>query len=65
MKTARADRTELLAKSLPLANGNAYEMVDGIQVWRPHWGGKIDDKVNSLYIAEVVQRVWDNETVWT
>ncbi|KAG1791950.1 hypothetical protein EV424DRAFT_1336899 [Suillus variegatus] len=62
MKTARADRTELLAKSLPLANGNAYEMVDGIQVWRPHWGGKIDDKVNSLYIAEVVQRVWDNET---
>ncbi|KAG2745614.1 hypothetical protein P692DRAFT_20741239 [Suillus brevipes Sb2] len=62
MKTARADRTELLAKNLPLANGDAYETVDGIQVWRPHWGGKIDDKVNSLYIAEVVQRVWDNET---
>ncbi|KAG2125158.1 hypothetical protein DEU56DRAFT_743985, partial [Suillus clintonianus] len=23
---------------------------------------KIDDKVNALYIAEVIQRVWDNET---
>lgn len=65
MKTACTDRTELLAKNLPLANGDAYETVDGIHVWRLHWAGKIDDKVNSLYIAEVVQRVWDNETVWT
>ncbi|KAG1736837.1 uncharacterized protein EDB91DRAFT_1055434 [Suillus paluster] len=57
MKTARADRTELLAQSLPLENSDAYETCGG-----RIGGGKIDDKVNSLYIAEVVQRVWDNET---
>ncbi|KIK39334.1 hypothetical protein CY34DRAFT_108266 [Suillus luteus UH-Slu-Lm8-n1] len=44
MKTACTDRTELLAKNLPLANGDAYETVDGIHVWRLHWAGKIDDK---------------------
>ncbi|KAG1735329.1 uncharacterized protein EDB91DRAFT_1083781 [Suillus paluster] len=38
MKTARADQTELLAQSLPLANGDAYETVDGIQKWFSVYG---------------------------
>jgi hypothetical protein len=55
---------ELLAKMPPLESGDPYEMtVDGVKVWRPRWTSKIDDKVNALYIAEVVQCVWDNETV--
>jgi hypothetical protein len=41
MKSACADQIELLAKSLPLTNGNAYETMDGIQVWRLHWGGEL------------------------
>ncbi|KAG0705871.1 hypothetical protein DFH29DRAFT_799369 [Suillus ampliporus] len=44
----RGERTELLAQIPPLENGEAYET--------------IDDKVNALYIAEVIDRVWDNET---
>ncbi|OAX31838.1 hypothetical protein K503DRAFT_41098 [Rhizopogon vinicolor AM-OR11-026] len=38
-------------------------MVNGVQIWKPRWGENIDDTVNMSYIAAVVQRVWDNETV--
>ncbi|KAG0694714.1 hypothetical protein DFH29DRAFT_815036 [Suillus ampliporus] len=58
----RGERTELLAQIPPLENGEAYETVDGVKEWRPRWAAKIDDKVNTLYIAEVIDRVWDNET---
>ncbi|KAG2338734.1 hypothetical protein BDR05DRAFT_893013, partial [Suillus weaverae] len=51
-------------KILPLENGEAYEMVNGVKEWRPRWAVKIDNKVNTLYIAEVIDCVWDNETVW-
>ncbi|KAG1895326.1 uncharacterized protein F5891DRAFT_960401 [Suillus fuscotomentosus] len=58
----RGERTELLAQIPPLENGEAYEVLNGVKEWRPRWAAKIDDKVNTLYIAEVIDRVWDNET---
>ncbi|KAG1837600.1 hypothetical protein C8R48DRAFT_782646 [Suillus tomentosus] len=57
----RGERTELLAQIPPLENGKAYEVLNGVKEWRPRWAAKIDDKVNTLYIAEVIDRVWDNE----
>ncbi|KAG1887340.1 hypothetical protein F4604DRAFT_1917158 [Suillus subluteus] len=67
MKTAHADQTELLAKSLPLANGNAYETVDGIQKWfsslqndTKKKGEMKDEDYDRTVISTIAKSYWQN-----
>ncbi|OJA11814.1 hypothetical protein AZE42_13516 [Rhizopogon vesiculosus] len=53
--TTRTKRIELLAKNDPLPSGDAFETVDGVQIWKPRWGENTDDTVNMSCIAAVVQ----------
>ena len=57
------ERIGILANNEPLSSGDAFEIVEGVQIWRPRWGANINHKVNTLYIAAVTQQVWDNEMV--
>ncbi|OAX32890.1 hypothetical protein K503DRAFT_804837 [Rhizopogon vinicolor AM-OR11-026] len=59
--TTRTKRIELLAKNDPLPSGDAFEMVNGVQIWRPRWGENIDDTMKMSYIAAVVQRSFRND----
>ncbi|KIK79309.1 hypothetical protein PAXRUDRAFT_36472 [Paxillus rubicundulus Ve08.2h10] len=58
----QAERMEQLALLPPLPNNEAYKEIDGKQLWRPHWNENVMSKVNDLYISEIVDWVWTNET---
>ncbi|OJA20605.1 hypothetical protein AZE42_07763 [Rhizopogon vesiculosus] len=39
--TTRTKEIELLAKNDPLQSGDAFEIVNGVQIWRTRWGEKL------------------------
>jgi hypothetical protein len=47
----------------PLESGEAFEVVEGREVWHPMWKGKIDKGVNAQFIKAAADRIWDNEQV--
>jgi hypothetical protein len=57
--------SSVLANTIqPLPDGKPYKVaVDGRQIWHPNFLGHVDDELNTKFISEVVQRVFDNETV--
>ncbi|KIJ15046.1 hypothetical protein PAXINDRAFT_12306 [Paxillus involutus ATCC 200175] len=58
----QAERMVLLASLAPLPNNEAYMTIEGKEVWRPRWNENVISKVNDLYISEIINRVWTNET---
>jgi hypothetical protein len=59
-KTKRID--DLCAVE-PLANGQAFEVVNGQDVWHPIWKKPVNHQVNGKFISTVTDRVWENEEV--
>ncbi|KIJ11910.1 hypothetical protein PAXINDRAFT_15241 [Paxillus involutus ATCC 200175] len=57
----QAERMELLASLPPLPNNEAYTTIKGKEVWRPRWNENVANKVNDMYISEVISRVWTND----
>jgi hypothetical protein len=47
----------------PLESGVPFEVVEDKEVWHPIWEGKINNKVNALFIKAAVDCIWDNEEV--
>ncbi|KAL4079715.1 hypothetical protein J3A83DRAFT_4368531 [Scleroderma citrinum] len=51
-----------LANLLRLENGEPYEILeDDCKIWHLNWLGPVDEEINSKFIKEVTDRVWDNE----
>jgi hypothetical protein len=63
MSGNKSKRTDELCAVKPLEDDVAFEIVEGNEVWHPVWKGNIDDKVNALFIKNVIQRIWQNEKV--
>jgi hypothetical protein len=62
---AKNDRERVEALTVPLENGQPYEIIDGdIHVWRPDWGSPIDKSVNPRFVRELVDRILDDEKVY-
>jgi hypothetical protein len=59
----KSKRTDELCAVQPLEDEEAFQIVDGKEVWHPVWKGNIDDKVNALFVKNVIQRIWQNEKV--
>jgi len=61
---AKSERERVEALTIPLENGEPYEVIDGdIRVWRPHWASPIDKSVNPRFVHELVDRILDDEKV--
>jgi len=63
MSSNKSQRTNELCAVKPLEDGRAFEVVGEDTVWHPVWKGNIDDKINVLFIKNVIQRIWDTEKV--
>jgi len=63
MTGSKSKRTDELCAVKPLEDDAAFKIIDGKEVWHPLWKGNIDDKVNALFVKNVVQRIWQNEQV--
>ncbi|KIK79090.1 hypothetical protein PAXRUDRAFT_162223 [Paxillus rubicundulus Ve08.2h10] len=45
-----------------LANREPYEVTeDGHTIWHPKWLSSVDDTINTKFIREVTDKVWNNE----
>ena len=63
MSGNKSKRTDELCAVKPLEDEKAFEIVEGREVWHPVWKGNIDDKINALFVKNVIQRIWQNEKV--
>ena len=63
MTGSKSKRTDELCAVKPLEDNATFKIVDSKEVWHPLWKGNIDDKVNALFVKNVVQRIWQNEQV--
>ncbi|KAL4073654.1 hypothetical protein J3A83DRAFT_4370952 [Scleroderma citrinum] len=55
-------RIQALANLLRLENGELYEILeDGCKIWHLNWLGPVDEEINTKFIKEVTDRVWDNK----
>ncbi|KIK81368.1 hypothetical protein PAXRUDRAFT_35884 [Paxillus rubicundulus Ve08.2h10] len=61
--TSKKTHIHLLALSVKkLEDCVLYEALkDGREVWHPDWLGKVDNDINTKFIAEVVKHVWNNK----
>ncbi|KIN93402.1 hypothetical protein M404DRAFT_171307 [Pisolithus tinctorius Marx 270] len=52
----------VLAAVKPLDSGEPLELTaEGVEIWHPNWLGQVDDKLNTKFIEEVAERVYNNE----
>ncbi|KAG2142987.1 hypothetical protein DEU56DRAFT_910924 [Suillus clintonianus] len=58
---SKSKRIKLLGAVKPLGNGDPHKAVSSKIVWHLNWLGNVDDNVNTLYIKEIVNLVWENE----
>jgi hypothetical protein len=65
MTGTKAERTLELCSVKPLADGDAFEVVDDKEVWHPNWAGNLNDRINKQFVQAVVDRLWQNEDVST
>jgi hypothetical protein len=65
MTGSKSKHTDELCAVKPLEDDTVFEIVDGMEVWHPIWKGYINDKVNALFVKNVVQHIWQNEQVST
>jgi hypothetical protein len=63
MSGSKSKRIDELCTVKPLEDDKAFELVEEKEVWHPVWKGNIDDKVNVLFIKNIIQCIWQNETV--
>ncbi|KAL4078136.1 hypothetical protein V8B97DRAFT_1914788 [Scleroderma yunnanense] len=55
---------QALANLLRLENGELYEILeDGCKIWHLNWLGPVDEEINTKFIKEVTDRVWDNKNI--
>lgn len=63
MTGTKTECTLQLCNVKPLANGNAFEVIDDKEIWHPNWAGNLTDRVNTQFVQAVVDRIWQNEEV--
>ena len=63
MTGTKTEHTLQLCSVKPLTNGDAFEVVDGKEIWHPNWAGSISDHVNMQFIQATINRIWQNEEV--
>src|SRR5713101_5345064 len=63
MSGSQSKHTEELCTAKPLKDDEAFEIVDGREIWHPVWKGNINNKINVLFIKNVIQHIWQNEKV--
>ena len=62
---AKNDREHVEALTVPLKNGQPYEIINSdIHMWQLDWGSPIDKSVNPRFVHELVDRILDNEKVY-
>ncbi|KIN96501.1 hypothetical protein M404DRAFT_33210 [Pisolithus tinctorius Marx 270] len=53
-----------LAAVKPLDSGEPLELTtEEVEIWHPNWLGQVDDKLNTKFIEEVAEHVYNNEKV--
>jgi hypothetical protein len=57
MSGSKSKCTDELCAVKPLEDDKAFELVKEKEGWHPIWKGNIDDKVNTLFIKNVIQRI--------
>ncbi len=63
MSGSKSKCTEELYAVKPLEDDKAFEIIGDREVWHPVWKGNINDKINALFIKNVIQRIWQNKKV--
>jgi len=63
MSGNKSKHTDELCTVKPLEDDVAFEIVESNEVWHPVWKGNINDKVNVLFIKNVIQHIWQNKKV--
>jgi len=63
MSGSKSKHTEELCTVKPLEDNEVFEIVGDREVWHPMWKGNIDDKINVLFVKNVIQCIWQNEKV--
>ena len=60
---SKSKHTDGMCAIEPLENDEAFEIIEGRELWHPVWKGSIDDKVNALFIKSIIQRIWRDENI--
>jgi len=63
MTGTKTERALRLCSVKPLANGEAFEVVDEKEIWHPNWAGSLTDSINTQFVQAAVDRIWQNEEV--
>jgi len=63
MSGSKSKCTDEMCAVKPLEDDEAFEIIEGRELWHPMWKGSIDDKVNALFIKDIIQCIWQNENV--
>src|SRR6266850_7464639 len=63
MTGTKTECTLQLCSVKPLANGEAFEVIDDKEIWHPNWARSLSDSMNIQFIQAAVNRIWQNEKV--
>ena len=63
LSSDKTKRIEDLCALEPLPTGDAFEDVDGRDIWHPLWKKPVDSPVNGQFISAVTDRILVNEEV--